>query len=674
MIVSVDTETELIERGVLAPRIVCMSYESDTGMRGLVHAQLEPERIRELLNAWLTDESTTIVGANFAYDVGVFLENDFSLAPLFFGAYEQGRVIDIQIQEQLADIERGQSLKRSYALSELEKRYGIADRTAQKTGPDIWRLRYSELIDTPIEEWPPEAIEYALDDAKGALEVYLLQRKIEDAKRQSCAALALHLMTAWGVHTDADRIDAFEQSARAKYEELTETLLDAGLLRRGKIKGKEKLIRNTKKAKALAFECAKEAKKELPFTKKGVETFKRQSFEPARLEQEYGKDALLGSLSFEEMTELKMSYVSLSEDACSALPDPVLQAYGERTSVATDVETRIPRLRAGVIGGPPLQPQYVTLVETGRTSCRQGKYGFQVQNPPRSGPVRECFVARPGYLFVDCDFDTLELRTLAQVCMTLFGKSKLAEALNAGIDPHLLVASQLLEIDFEIAKQRKHESEVKNARQLAKPANFGFPGGMQPPAFVDYARGYGVEIELEKSKWIHTTWKKTWPEMREYFAYISNACNLAGKIEQPFSGRVRSLKSYTSACNTLFQGAGSDAGKSALWFVSRACYDESRESVLYGARPVMFVHDQIIAEVREDIAHEQAKELERLMIEGANCFLPDVPATCSAALSKHWCKGTEPVFDKNGRLRPWDVMRDARALCYREDGSEVAWD
>lgn len=81
---------------------------------------------------------------------------------------------------------------------------------------------------------------------------------------------------------------------------------------------------------------------------------------------------------------------------------------------------------------------------------------------------------RNGRVYAQCDYPQLELYTLAQCCVTRFGESKLAEALNSGMDPHLLVSSLIVGCSYTDAVQRyaAGDKEVKTARNAAKVANF----------------------------------------------------------------------------------------------------------------------------------------------------------------------------------------------------------
>ena len=91
------------------------------------------------------------------------------------------------------------------------------------------------------------------------------------------------------------------------------------------------------------------------------------------------------------------------------------------------------------------------------------------------------------------------------------------------------------------------------------------------------------------------------------------------------------------------------------WRICRAQYVE-RDSPLFNTRTVAFVHDEFVCEGPEARLHEAAYELARLMREGANLYLPDVPipaAKLKPSGMRRWSKKAVPLFDASGRLIPW---------------------
>ena len=204
MVIAIDTETELIRPGCLAPPLVCVSYCMSNGgthsvnaaylMRrseGHVAHQSEPLLEKALLS-WFSD-GDEIVGQNFAYDAAVLMARFPELTEPIFKAYDEGRIRDTKIREQLLDIadgryrgytdpKTGEWVKRGYSLEELAKRY--LGRDLDKA--NSWRLRYGELIRVPLQAWPQEAIDYARTDAEVTLAVYEAQEaeRVADEQRR----------------------------------------------------------------------------------------------------------------------------------------------------------------------------------------------------------------------------------------------------------------------------------------------------------------------------------------------------------------------------------------------------------------------------------------------------------------------------------------------------------
>ena len=149
--------------------------------------------------------------------------------------------------------------------------------------------------------------------------------------------------------------------------------------------------------------------------------------------------------------------------------------------------------------------------------------------------------------------------------------------------------------------------------------------------------------------------------MPAYFARINS---LGGEdadgrwratVETLFTRRIRGGASYCAACNNGFQALGADCAKNAGFLVAYAEYADET-SPLYGSRTVAFIHDELIVETDDnEKAHDAAHELARLMVVGANEFLPDVPiplAKMEPLLMRRWSKKAEPVI-VDGRLVPW---------------------
>jgi DNA polymerase I-like protein with 3'-5' exonuclease and polymerase domains len=137
-------------------------------------------------------------------------------------------------------------------------------------------------------------------------------------------------------------------------------------------------------------------------------------------------------------------------------------------------------------------------------------------------------------------------------------------------------------------------------------------------------------------------------------------CGEAGvcNVRHLFSHRLRGLAPYTVACNSFFQGLAADGAKAALFEVAKRQYGDPA-SPLFGTRTVNFIHDELLVEVPEDWAHEAAMELQRVMIDAFNGWVPDVPVRAGVSLMRRWSKNAEPLWE-GGRLVPWE-NREAAA-------------
>ncbi len=241
----------------------------------------------------------------------------------------------------------------------------------------------------------------------------------------------------------------------------------------------------------------------------------------------------------------------------------------------------------------------------------------------------------------------------------------MADVLNKGEDLHLHMAAALLGCDYETAvgRYKAGDKEAKTARQFAKIANFGLSGGMGPDTFFAHAQkelkkagasDMARSITWDQCAQIRETWRRRWHEWPRYFARNGAQCEEGpATIEQLYTGRFRGGLGYTDMNNGYFQALGADAAKAAGWRLTRACYDWTANSVLYGSRIVNFIHDQFLVEAPISLANECALEVGYIMVEEAAPFFPDVPATVKPCLATCWSKDAHACYDSEKKLIPW---------------------
>ena len=172
--------------------------------------------------------------------------------------------------------------------------------------------------------------------------------------------------------------------------------------------------------------------------------------------------------------------------------------------------------------------------------------------------------------------------------------------------------------------------------------------------FVKYARGWGLDLDLDMGEMLRRSWFEQWPEMDPYFDHIKRMIGPLdyGTLIHPRTGFRRGRVAYTEAANTYFQHLGAVCSKQALWDITVKAYTR-RDSYLYGSRPVLFIHDEVGMETPELACHEAAKEMEETMVAAMEKWTPDVPAAASARAMYRWSKKAKRV-DVDGRLIPYE--------------------
>ena len=612
-----DLETHLIKPGQGAPKMVCLTTADHNRPDGNGQIYLREEGLDRITD--MLKHKQRQVGHHIFYDLGVAAAEKPELLYEIFQCLDAGVIEDTKIRQMMIDNaegklkfiwneERNQFEKQAYYLFILVRRHLHKNIQHKKEGGDIWRLRYNELDGVPLSQWPKEAIDYAIDDSIDTLGVRDCQEDIVRPEgipgetSQTQAAWALHLLGLWGVRTDPDRVAKLRHEINLDYKNEVEKCQQFGL-RRTNVKAS----RDMKKIRAEIERWYKDADREMKFTPKGA--------------------------------------IATDREQLTTTDHPGLHAVAESVRLGKLLTTYVPVLERGI--SVPITPNYNPIIETFRTSCSDPN----LQNPPRKGGVRDCFIPREGNVFAFCDYDTLEMLTLAQVCLDLFGYSEIAEAAKAGQDFHLAMAADMLEIPYSQAHalHEANDPNIGEARQGCKIANYGFAGGMGWRTFIEYAKGFGQTIEPSLAQKLHGGFRKKWREMNDYFSHCSFLCDggRAERVEFVRSGLVRGLVPYTAVCNGFFQHLAAMGAKEALYRVVKECYIDAG-SPLYGCRPWLFAHDEIGMEIPYAAlgpirAHEAAMRLQEVMIEAMKFWCPDVPIGATVNMCRRWLKGAKPV-------------------------------
>jgi hypothetical protein len=738
-----DSETHQIGPGAVAPRMVCASFASrdERGIETWLVAQ--GDQLRHNLHNWLAQATVGLVRLvthNGGYDYACAAATFPDLIPLIFEALYSGNCVDTLWNEKLlnlsttgrldsVDLPDGSSMEIRYSLADLERQYLGLDRTAEKEDhEDHWRIHYGMLDGLPAAEFPPEAAEYAMADARGTLLVHEGQEARVATDRASVAtgsfqllsSFCLYLETAWGMATDQVAVADMRRQLDRVLAANRDLLLASGVLRGGS--GPEPHKRDQERANDAAMQLGVPlpiddwSELEPRLRELGIK-FKApvaESICEAELQRvagdAYRRAGAIPTLTAGRVKDgQRVQQIKLGDEETEFLATvcPIMAQCHVRKSLRKLATNQLPILESA----PVVHFKYDALKETTRTSSSGNAKGKPALYPAANGQQvpkaieggdlkvdpRRGYRPREGTVFFDVDLHCLELACVGQITHDLLGYSVHLDKYNAGYDLHAFLAAQILlhteregaaaevqqAIDggslddqydafraFKKCGDKALETVYKDTRNLAKPNGLGFPGGIGPAKMVVLARtAYGVTMTEAEAHEIREIWRATYTEMLPYFDWIASQRDYRNEARdaegRPIDlyrystpmGAVRVGCTYCSIANgKAMQSPGAEAAKAGNNDVVRACHDLSRGSVLYGARPIAFVHDQIIGETTRDAAlwHEQATEVSRLMIAASARVLPKVRMRTEALLTRVWSKSAEPVLDGSGRLIPWE--------------------
>lgn len=246
---------------------------------------------------------------------------------------------------------------------------------------------------------------------------------------------------------------------------------------------------------------------------------------------------------------------------------------------------------------------------TGRSSSS----GPNAQNFPSRGDwakrYKKMIKARPGYKFISADLSQIELRLIAwesrdPVMLQVYKEDR---------DIHTITAQAVTGINGD-AWDALTKGEKKNYRTRAKAVNFGFCYGMQWRKFKRFAKtDYKVDLTDDEAEHYYNTYHRLYKNIKKWHHDRMYEAQKYGFVTS-IHGAVRHVPSVYSedsfiksqaerqAINSPIQSFGSDLGVLAIARLARQCDPET-------IRPVMFIHDDVILEVKDGYEVEAVNAL-----------------------------------------------------------------
>ena len=263
-----------------------------------------------------------------------------------------------------------------------------------------------------------------------------------------------------------------------------------------------------------------------------------------------------------------------------------------------------------------------TITRTGRISASDPN----LQNIPirtEEGRIlRESFIPKDGYVFVDSDYSQIELRILAHIA----NDAKMIEAFKEGQDIHRSTASHVLNKDFN--------DVTPEERSKAKAVNFGIIYGIssfglseQLKISVNEAKGY-IDEYLEKYSGVKK-YMDEMPKIAKKDGYVETLFGRKRYIEELYSNNFN-IREFgkRAALNAPIQGTAADIVKLAMINVQKRIEEEKLD-----ANILLQIHDEILLEVKKEDSEKAAKLLKEEM---ENIIDLKVPLIADVKIGNNW--------------------------------------
>jgi DNA polymerase-1 len=266
---------------------------------------------------------------------------------------------------------------------------------------------------------------------------------------------------------------------------------------------------------------------------------------------------------------------------------------------------------------------HTTYHQTGTITGRLASSSPNLQNIPIKSKygrkIRQAFIASPGYVLLSLDYSQIELRLMAHFS----ADPVLLEAYKKEQDIHKKTASTLFECGIETINDEQ--------RQIAKTVNFGLIYGMS-------AWGLAKQLHITRDQAQHfiDTYFQQYPYVLAYMESMKQFAAEHGYVETLLGRRIPierqkktlSQNAFRAAINGPLQGTASDLIKLAMLSIDKNLQDYNEE-----IRLLLQVHDELIFEVKEEVAQIWAEKIATIM---SDSLVLAVPLSVNSAFGSNW--------------------------------------
>ena len=235
--------------------------------------------------------------------------------------------------------------------------------------------------------------------------------------------------------------------------------------------------------------------------------------------------------------------------------------------------------------------------------------------------VRKAFVAPSGWKVMAADYSQIELRIMAHLSQD----ENLLNAFKHDLDVHSQTASQVFAVELDTVSREQ--------RRAAKAINFGLMYGMS--AF-GLSKQLGIE-RREASNYIKQYFNQ-YPKVDSFMQNIRKLASEQMYLDTVFGRRLffpnindRNMRvrsgAERAAINAPMQGTAADIIKMAM--IQVFDHIKRRDDI----RLIMQVHDELVFEVKAEVAETLAGEIQEIMEAVAEL---DVPLKVDYGIGDNW--------------------------------------
>jgi DNA polymerase-1 len=521
-------------------------------------------------------------------------------------------VYDTMICESVLNAGIGKVL---YSLSELAEKY---------TDTFMEKDSRKDFIDFPRDKSFTESmLIYAALDVKVLPEIYEKQMDLVlKAYEVDVINLEMKLipvvaeMEYVGIRLDKDRWLEIEKQAKEKLESLTVELRDM-ILR--KILGKV-----FKNGLELAKACA------IPVKTKKLIKLLEELTDIGAMSSWLKEHMNIGS-PLQMKTILHLLGVNVKDTNEKTLEDykgnEIIDKLLEIREVSKQVSTYGVKFLEVI--NPVTGKVHTDYFQTGAATGRFSSSRPNMQNIPRDGGYRECFVPEQDHLFISIDYSQQEYRLAGAISKD----PVIIQAYKDGSDMHTSTA-KIVEGKDVVTKEERLRGKTVNFAILYGSTEYGLKRNLRISieqseqiinAFWKGYRSLSLFMELAGKKIMELGFSSTPLGRRRY--------NLPKPLYLDSRGFVKWMERVLrEGRNHIIQGGGADILKLAMVRIRR------ENPYGNGLRILLQVHDELLVEVKKDIANDAMYFVKRVMEEEEQAFLGEIPAKTEELIKERWSK------------------------------------